>query len=92
MGYPGLNWRQAKALAEKHIESFQKKLDAYDRGSRNVRPDECEHYIEIWQGVLQAATPEGWDSASLAADERDEIADALATGGYDELLAAHKPS
>lgn len=90
MGFDGLNWRQARALAEKHIKGFQAKLVMYERGFKAVRPDECERYLEIWRGVLQAATPEGWETASLAADEQSEIHDAIICGDYYDLLEGLK--
>ena len=73
-GFAGLNWRQAKALAERHIEQFQNTYGVASVGE------------EIWRGILLLATPERWDSASLAANEKDEIRDAVDSGAYDGLI------
>ena len=89
-GFAGLNWRQAKALAEDHVEQFQKKIDAHREGFRGIRPEECKRYLEIWRGILLLATPERWDSASLAANEKDEIRDAISSGDYDGLINSRR--
>lgn len=92
MGFANLTWRQARALAEAHIERFEGRLASHAAGRRGVRVDECERYSAIWLGIRALATPERWDSASLAADEQGEIQDAINSGDYYELLERHKPS
>jgi hypothetical protein len=59
-------------LSFENIRMFESRIKAGKEGHPNVRVDECERYLSIWQSIKQKGE---WDK--LTKIERMEVMDAL---------------
>jgi hypothetical protein len=86
-----LTAQQLLVLARAHIRQFERKLEAAAQGYPYVNVEECRSYLALWNSVHDKAACADWPIALLDAvtsREAGEVADALADGSYDALLAA----
>ena len=66
-----------RRLTEIHIERFRSRLDAHAKGTRHdVRPDECQRYLELWKGIRDKFFT--WEDLSDL--EKNEITEAIEDG------------
>jgi hypothetical protein len=86
-----LTQRQAKALADAHVNHFSNLLRRAKEGLPGIREKECEMYLGIWQEAQRLITNEDWKERLGPAAKR-ELNDAIESGDYDKLLSSTGPS
>lgn len=71
-------------VAKRHISRYRNMISS---GRINVRIDECEMYLAIWQDILDSITllgEENFPVSKLKPRERDEVYDAYTSGEFEE--------
>ncbi len=71
---------QAHKIADKEIEIFSARIARADRDG-SVRKDECEWYLKIWKSIRSKA-----GVSEFTWEEHNEMADAIDSGEYEEIL------
>jgi hypothetical protein len=86
-----LSASQVLALAKAHCKQFESKVKAGLSGNPHVNTEECIRYLALWERIQLKAQSAPCPQAlldMLTSAEAGEIADAVADGSYDALLAA----
>lgn len=81
-----LTREQIAKLADAHVEHYRSMIDRGKAGDPSIRVVECVALREVWSGVRELAASVDFHPAQLNAAMRWEIADAVESGDYDEML------
>lgn len=67
-------------VAHSQRKMFTNRRDRAARGETGYRLNECEHYLSIWQSIIEK------NGENLLPDEQGEVDDAWYSGSYEDIL------